>query len=160
MSTIKTDQPSTGKPVKIALQSLAAGWNEVVEANNFSIPLRDEVESVIDTDGRQIVSGELFFSTPLLVTNLSDASRTVRCAVQDSDGLTLTYLTGDVLVPVNETVFLPIQGQSVFHPAALGVTVGDKLLVWSDATAAIHVYGSATESEQASHAPNTDLTNV
>ena len=66
-------------------------------------------------------------------------------------------LTAQLAVPANGTISIPIQGQRLLNPARSGGGAGGKLLVRAEVANAIKVYGSATEQEAATHAPNTEI---
>jgi hypothetical protein len=65
-------------------------------------------------------------------------------------------LTGQLAVPANGTVSIPIQGQRLLCRAQSSRTQGGKLLIRAEVNNAIKVFGSAIELEAASHAPNTE----
>lgn len=66
-------------------------------------------------------------------------------------------ITGQLAVPGNGTISIPIQGQRLLSPARSSEAQGGKLLVRAEVNNAIRVFGSAIELEAATHAPSTEL---
>ena len=66
-------------------------------------------------------------------------------------------LTGQLSVPANGTISIPIQGQRFLCPARPGGAQGGALLIRAEVGNAIKVYGSAVSMEASTHAPSTEI---
>ena len=119
MSRIRTDQPSTGKPVLLFIPSttnsgfVGSGWTTIAEAPDFSIPTSGDEGVVVDPSDadRELRPGEIFIETPLAVTHVSGATAWVEAQIvlQGNSGQAIP-ITSKVPVPSGETCYLPIQG--------------------------------------------------
>ena len=66
-------------------------------------------------------------------------------------------LTGQLSVPANGTISIPIQGQRFLCPARPAGAQGGMLLIRAEVGNAIKVYGSAVSMEASTHAPSTEI---
>jgi hypothetical protein len=157
MPTIRTDQPSTGKPAAVRLSTLSdAGRTTLYECPNYSIPVREDEGIIVeDADGleRQIVDGEALFITPLNVTNNATAPGDIRLIIVSQDGEEFIYINW-ISVPAGETVQLPVQGLSLLRQN--NPPVGDTLQVEVSAGSDLSVYAMVSEAEAGTHAPDTE----
>lgn len=164
MPRIKTDQPSSGKPLLLFIPAatnsgfVGTTWATLAEAPDFSIPASGDDGATPDpTDSaRELRPGEVFIETPLAATNSTATTRWVelQMLLQGTSGQAIP-LTARVPVPAGETVYLPIQGLRLLktNPAD---TVGGRLQVQAEVANAIKVIGSAIELEALDHAPDSE----
>jgi hypothetical protein len=166
--TIITNQPSTGKSLRLSSDTIAENpsenWTTLVEAPDFRIPLRNEDEAYIIVDTNfEIVPGELFLNAPLLVTNFHDTTNFwVQFRILQEDGETI-LLTSKIDIPANDTALIPIQGQVLLKlneltdPPSQSAN-GDRLQVQceEDGSEWLSVFGSASESQAGTHSKPTE----
>ena len=84
MPRILTDQPSTGKPIALAVAAFVpTTWTTIAEAPDFSIPATgDEGVTVDPADvDRELRPGEVFIESPLIATNLTITTRWVEAQI-------------------------------------------------------------------------------
>jgi hypothetical protein len=166
MARIYTDQPATGKPVLVFVPSgtnsglVPSGWTTLVEAPDFSVPLTtDEAFATLDpTDSdRELRPGEVFFETPLTVTNTTATTRWIeaRMVMEGVSGQTVP-VSARVPVPASETVYVPIQGLRLLKTNFASGVFGGRLQVQAEVGTALAVLGTAVELEAVAHAPNTE----
>ena len=161
MPRILTDQPSTGKPIALAVAAFVpTTWTTIAEAPDFSIPATgDEGVTVDPADvDRELRPGEVFIESPLIATNLTITTRWVEAQIvlQGAGGSEIV-VAHRIPVPPNTSVYLPIQGLRLLK-TDLAATVGGRLQVRAEVADAIKIYGSAVELEAATHEPNTEAT--
>lgn len=152
MPRITCSQPSTGKPINVALSDLGTAWTTIAEAPDFSVPdpsqqayaVRDPLDA-----SRGIAVGEVFFLTPLLARNLAGASRWIEVRLLLENG-TENDAMGRFIVPAGETVSIPMQGRSLVKRNAAGSN-GDRLQVRAEAAASFDVWAAANEQAAAEH---------
>jgi hypothetical protein len=134
MTRIRTDQPSSGKPLLLFVPSgsnngfVNTTWGTIAEAPDFSIPSSGDDTAIADPvdNGRELRPGEVFFETPLQAINTTATSRWVelRIVLQGVSGQEIPA-TPRIVVPAGESVYLAIQGLRLLKtsfPAA--VTAG------------------------------------
>lgn len=150
MARITCRTPSTGKAQNIVYSNVPTNFTTIAEAPDFSVPdtsvkfaKRDPTD-----DGRAIRPGEIFFLSPLSAYN-KDASNTRWIEVQFVSETGSTIQLARVEVPPNDTVFIPIQGKSLFKRDADGVdgatANGDRLQVRAEIETAFDVSAAAEE---------------
>ena len=150
---IFTDQPSTGKPKLIRVSNVSnADWVTLLEAVEFSIPIREEAGTIVDD--RQIVPGETFIGAPLMVTNKSTDPGWVQLRML-AENAEIFEMTAEIIVPGNDTVLIPVQGHTLLKVDATS-TNGDRLQIIASDANRFDCYGSAVESEAGTHAPDTE----
>lgn len=164
MTRILTDQPSSGKPILLYIPAATnsgfvdTAWTTVVEAPDFSIPVVDEDTAELDPldSSRELRPGEIFFESPLGVTNQDTVTRWVELQVvlQGASGQEIP-ISPQVPVPPNETVYLPIQGLRLLK-TDFAVADGGRLQIRGEVDDALKVYGSAVELEASQHAPDSE----
>lgn len=153
--------PSTGKPVRIGTtnvpsdvyQTIANPPDYSVPDPSFKYPVRDPTDP-----GRAIRPGEMFLLTPLMAMNRDIVDRwiEVRMVTELTNEI---YVVGKVEVPAGDTVFIPIQGRSLFKrdPDA---TNGDILQVKAEVSGVFDVWGAGSESVAPDNSGVTDISDV
>lgn len=132
----------------------------LLEAPYFSVPSDADEDGVVidpaDTD-RELRSGQLFFQTPLYLTNKSSADVVASVSLVREGGAVFT-LAYEQVVEARDTLPVPTQGISLFkrnvaNPAA----DGDRIRVQVNIANAVDVVCTYSEREALGHAPDTDL---
>jgi hypothetical protein len=139
----------------------------LVEATDFSIPIREEIGMIVDD--RQIVPGEILLISPLFVTNHGGASAWVQLVIKTEQGGGLAEQTVEwsskITIPANETVSIPVQGTSLLKSnlrndgttlPAPGSVEGDRLVILAERNAFFDCYCTGSESEMGTHAPDSE----
>ena len=164
---IKTDQPSTGKSIILSKRNVPITWYTLYETAHYSIPLTGETPRYADESDadRELLPGEAFISSPLLVTN-KDSSHTVsvdvriinECSVLDvpDDSEYAITIVKNLRIGKNESVQVPIQGMSLLK-SKFDTFYGSRLQVKASLADALDVYGSAVESSYPDHAEAEDI---
>lgn len=165
MPRIKTDQPSSGKPLLLFIPTASNNgfvnttWQTLAEAPDFSIPASGDDGAVADPADadRELRPGEVFIETPLAVTNTTATTRWVEAQMllQGNSGQAIP-LTVRVPVPGGETVYLPIQGLRLLKTDLTNTQPGGRLQIQAEVNNALKVMGTAVELEAADHAPDTE----
>lgn len=163
MPRIRTDAPSSGKPLLLFIpDSSNSGfvnttWTTIAEAPDFSIPSTgDEAATADPTEAdRELRPGEVFFESPLLVTNTTATTRwvEVQMAMEGTNGQAIP-VTPRVPIPANEAIFLPIQGLRLLKTNLANTEPGGRLQIQAEVNDALKVIGTAVELEAADHAPD------
>lgn len=152
MARIKCRQPSTGKPINIRYENVGVEFVTIAEAPDFSVP-DPSFSTYTDRDpadaSRGIAPGELFFLTPLMAKNKTNATRIIEIRFITEDGI-INDAFGGVKVPAGETVAISLQGRSLVKRNYLGIN-GDRLQVKSDGSSSFDVWASANEQTSAEH---------
>jgi hypothetical protein len=150
MSRITCRTPSTGKPLRIAKDSVSNTFEVIAEAPDFSVPDASSKFSVRDPadNSRAIRPGEIFFLTPISAKNKDSADRWVEVILVTEDDVTIEI--GKVEVPAGDTAFIPIQGRSLFKRTANNVT-GDTLQVRCEVAGVFDVLAAAEERLSSEH---------
>lgn len=164
MTRILTDQPSSGKPVLVFIPAstnsgfVDTTWITIAEAPDFSIPVVDEDTAELDPadSSRELRPGEVFFESPLGVTNQDTETRWVelRVVLQGAGGQEIA-ISPQIPVPANETVYLPIQGLRLLK-TDFAAAAGGRLQIRSEVDDALQIFGSAVELEASQHAPDSE----
>ncbi len=89
MPRINTDQPSSGRPLALAVPMsndggfLSAAWTLLAEAPDFSVPGTGDPGVTVDPANadRELRPGEVFIESPLTVSNVTGTSRWVEVMV-------------------------------------------------------------------------------
>ena len=114
MARITCRTPSTGKPIRVILANVGTSFTTIAEAPDFSVP--DASNKFVDRDptdeSRAIRSGEVFFLTPLAARNKDTETRWIEVQLLTEDGTAISF--GKVDVPAGDTVYIPLQGRSLF----------------------------------------------
>lgn len=144
MARITCRTPSTGKPVRVILANVGTDFTTIIEAPDFSVP--DTSSKFSDRDpvdgARAIRPGEIFFLTPLSARNKDTATRWIEVQLLTEDNVTISF--GRVEVPAGDTVYIPLQGRSLFKRLPSG-TVGDRIQIRAEIANMFDVWSSAEE---------------
>jgi hypothetical protein len=165
MPRIRTDQASSGKPLLLFVPAASNNgfvnttWTTIAEAPDFSIPSSGDdgiVEDPADS-GRELRPGEVFFETPLQAINNTSTSCWVelQMLLQGTSGQAIP-VTPRIVVPANESVYLPVQGLRLLKTDLTNTQPGGRLQVQAEVNNAIKVIGTAVELEAQDHAPDTE----
>lgn len=150
MARITCRTPSTGKPLRIAKESVSNTFEVIAEAPDFSVPdtsIKFSERDPVDA-GRAIRPGEIFFLTPLSAKNKDSADRWIEIILVTEEDETIEI--GKVEVPAGDTAFIPIQGRSLFKRIANNAT-GDTLQVRSEINGIFDVWAAAEERLSSEH---------
>ena len=150
MSRITCRTPSTGKPIRIASNNVTDSFVSFISAPDFSVPdpsnkfpTRDP-----DDDARAIRPGEIFFLTPLSARNKDTDDRWIE--VQLYTEANVAIQVGRVEVPAGDTVFIPLQGRSLFKRDA-NTVIGDTIQIRAEANSVFDVWAAAEERLSSEH---------
>ena len=150
MSRITCRTPSTGKPIRIASNNVTDSFVSFISAPDFSVPdpsnkfpTRDPAD-----DARAIRPGEIFFLTPLSARNKDTDDRWIE--VQLYTEANVAIQVGRVEVPAGDTVFIPLQGRSLFKRDA-NTAIGDAIQVRAEANSVFDVWAAAEERLSSEH---------
>jgi hypothetical protein len=165
MPRIRTDQPSTGKPLQLFIPStvnsgfVPTTWTTIAEAPDFSVPNTGNDGIVPDPADaeRELRPGEVFFEAPLGVSNATATVRWVelRVLLQGTSGQAVPVVPR-IPVPAGETVYLPIQGLRVLKDDLTNTQPGGRLQIQAEVNNALTIFGSASETEAQTHAPDSE----
>jgi hypothetical protein len=146
--TCKT--PSTGRAINVVLENVTTDYIVIAEAPDFSVPDPSENFPVRDPadDSRAIRPGEVFFVTPLAAKNKTSNVVWIEVSLLTEANSSIDF--GRVNVPPNDTVFIPVQGRSLFKRDA-NTAVGDQLQVRAQANNVFDVWAAAEEKLSAEH---------
>jgi hypothetical protein len=158
MPRIRTDQPSSGRPLQLLISAggfVPATFTTLAEAPDFSVPSTGN-DGTVDpaASDRELRPGEVFIETPLACTNTDTAARWVELQILTAGGHAVP-VTPQVAIPPKETLYLPIQGLRLLK-TDFAAANGDRLQIRASTNAAIKIFGSASELEAQSHAPDTE----
>lgn len=144
MSRITCRTPSTGRAIRISFSNVETNFTTIAQSVDFSVPdtsRRFNIRDPLD-DNRTIRPGELFFLTPLSAVNKTDEARWIEVRLLTEEGQSISF--GRVEVPGNDTVYIPLQGRSLFKRNP-NTTNGDRLQVRAEAADTFDVWASAEE---------------
>ncbi len=150
MARIICRTPSTGKPIRIASNSVTTVYTSIIDAPDFSVPDASNKFPVRDpTDAsRAIRPGEVFLLTPLSARNKDTQDRWIE--VQLYTEANVAIQVGRVEVPAGDTVFIPIQGRSLFKRTA-NTAIGDTLQIRAEANNIFDVWSAGEERLSSEH---------
>jgi hypothetical protein len=144
MARITCRTPSTGKPIKVILANVGTSFTTIAEAPDFSVP--DASNKFVDRDptdeSRAIRPGEIFFLTPLSARNKDTATRWIEVQLLTEDGVAISF--GKVEVPAGDTVYIPLQGRSLFKRDK-NASFGDRVQIRAELASVFDVWSSAEE---------------
>jgi hypothetical protein len=151
MARIKCRTPSTGKPIRVALANVGTSFTTIAEAPDFSVPdASGKFDTRDPTDaGRAIRPGEVFFLTPLAARNKDSATRWIEVQLLTENSVTILF--GRVEVPAGDTVYIPLQGRSLFKRDAQGAN-GDRIQIRAETANQFDIWASAEEKLSNEHA--------
>ena len=160
MPRILTDQPSSGKPLALAVASyVSTTFFTIAEAPDFSIPSTGLDGVVVDPDNadRELRPGEVYLESPLVATNLSATTRWVEVQIVTQGTLgSAIPIAPQVPVPGYSAIQIPVQGLRLLK-TDYDARYGGRLQVRAEVSNAIKIYGSAVELEAQAHQPNTEV---
>lgn len=150
MARITCKTPSTGRAINVVLENVTTDYIVIAEAPDFSVPDPSENFPVRDPadDSRAIRPGEVFFVTPLAAKNKTSNVVWIEVSLLTEANSSIDF--GRVNVPPNDTVFIPVQGRSLFKRDA-NTAVGDQLQVRAQANNVFDVWAAAEEKLSAEH---------
>ena len=159
MARIRTDQPSSGKPLQLLIPSagfVPNSWTTLAEAPDFSIPGTGDTGVTLDPSdtGRELRPGEVFLEAPLTTINTDPVTRWVELQILTQSGNTVP-VTPQINIPAKEAVYLPIQGLRLLK-INFSAANGDRLQIRASTGSSIKVLGSAVELEALTHAPDSE----
>lgn len=144
MARITCRTPSTGKPIRIILPNVGTSFTTIAEAPDFSIP--DASNKFVDRDptdeSRAVRPGEVFFLTPLSARNKDSETRWIEVQLLTEDGITISF--SKVEVPAGDTVYIPLQGRSLFKRDKNAAN-GDRVQIRAEVASMFDVWASAEE---------------
>lgn len=159
MPRIRTDQPSSGKPLQLLIPSagfVPSTFTTMVEAPDFSVPGTGDSGVTLDPadSSRELRPGEVFLEAPLTVINTDTVTRWVELQILTQTNHAVP-LTPQLNVPAKEAIYVPIQGLRLLK-TSFTATAGDRLQIRASVGSAIKVMGSAVELEALTHAPDSE----
>lgn len=134
-------------------------FETLIEAPYFSVPSEvDDETAVLDPADaeRELRPGQVFFQTPLYLTNKSgsDVVATVQIV---REGGAVFNLAFEQVIETRDTLPVPTQGVSLFkRNLALPANAADLLQIRINAANAVDVVCTYSEREALGHAPNVD----
>ena len=140
--------PSTGYPENLYLVDVPATFTTLIgglngaDAPDYSVPDTTEQYEFRDPDDptRAILPGQIFFLTPLAVTNKTDTEAYLDCQILLQDGTTVNL--GRAIVPAYDTAYIPIQGRSLLKRDP-DIDDGDQLQVLASSANVFDVSASS-----------------
>jgi len=160
MPRIKTDQPSSGKPLQLFIPSagfVTDSFTTLAEAPDFSVPSTGDAGAVpdpADLSGRELRPGEVFLEAPLTCINTDTTTRWVELQILTQSNHAVP-VTPQISIPPMEAVYLPIQGLRLLKYDFV-VANGDRLQIRASNGSSIKIIGSAVELEMLTHAPDSE----
>ncbi len=159
MPRIRTDQPSSGKPLQLLIPSagfVPNSWTTLVEAPDYSIPGTVDTGGTLDPvdSGRELRPGEVFLEAPLTCINTDTTARWVELQIFTQTNHAVP-VTPQISIPPKESVYLPIQGLRLLK-TSFAASNGDRLQIRASVGSSIKVIGSAVELEALTHAPDSE----
>jgi len=129
---------------------VTTSYTTIAEAPDFSVPDPSETYSNRDPldASRAIKPGEVFFITPIAAKNKTANTLWIEVRLLTETNAVIDF--GRAKVPGNDTVFIPIQGRSLFKRDPDG-TAGDKLQIRAQANSAFDVWSAAEEKLSSEH---------
>ena len=150
MSRITCRTPSTGKAVRASSNAVTTQFITIIDAPDFSVPDASTKFPVRDpsAEDRAIRPGEIFFLTPLMAYNKDTVDRWIEVRLYTEANTAI--VVGRVEVPAGDTVFVPVQGRSLFKRNA-NTAVGDSLQVRAEANNIFDVWVAGEEKLSSEH---------
>lgn len=144
MARITCKTPSTGKGITVTMVDVTSNFTVIAEAPDFSVPDPSNNYSTRDPldDSRAIRPGEVFFITPVAAKNKSSNTVWIEVRLVTESNTTIDF--GRALVPGNDTVFIPIQGRSLYKRNPSG-SIGDRLEIRAQANGVFDIWAAAEE---------------
>jgi hypothetical protein len=159
LARIRTDQPSSGKPLQLLIPSagfVPNSFTTLAEAPDFSIPGTGDTGVTLDPadSGRELRPGEVFLEAPLTCINTDTTTRWVELQILTQSNHAVP-VTPQISIPPKESVYLPIQGLRLLKTSFSAIN-GDRLQIRASNGSSIKVIGSAVELEALTHAPDSE----
>ena len=159
MPRIRTDQPSSGKPLQLLIPSagfVPNSFTTLAEAPDYSIPGTGDSGVTLDPadSGRELRPGEVFLEAPLTCINTDTTARWVELQILTQSNHAVP-VTPQISIPPKETVYLPIQGLRLLK-TSFSASNGDRLQIRASNGSSIKIIGSAVELEALTHAPDSE----
>lgn len=159
MPRIRTDQPSSGKPLQLLIPSagfVPNSWTTLAEAPDYSIPGTGDTGVTLDPvdSGRELRPGEVFLEAPLTCINTDTSARWVELQIFTQANHAVP-VTPQISIPPKESVYLPIQGLRLLK-TSFAASNGDRLQIRASVGSSIKIIGSAVELEALTHAPDSE----
>lgn len=150
MARITCKTPSTGRSLNVILNNVGVTYTSIAEAPDFSVPDPSDNFPVRDpTDAaRAIRPGEVFFVTPLAAKNKTANVVWIEVRLVNEANTSIEF--GRIAIPPNDTVFIPVQGRSLFKRDA-NTAIGDRLEVRAQANNVFDVWAAAEEKLSSEH---------
>lgn len=150
MARITCRTPSTGRAIRISEANVSNTFITISEAPDFSVP--DAASKYVDRDpldlSRAIRPGEIFFLTPLSAKNKDTVTRWIEARLVTEDNTVIEI--GTLEVPAGDTLFIPLQGRSLFKRVANG-SIGDTLEIRAEVSNIFDVWSAAEEKLSSEH---------
>jgi hypothetical protein len=115
ITIIETSQAPDAKPIGITKQ-LTTSWQTLVEVPSYEVPLESFGGGTI------VVPGVAEMISPLLVTNLSPNLAKLSLRIYRASDDTYYTLANELLVPQNDILVVPINGQFIYTGDLLEAT--------------------------------------
>lgn len=131
--TVSLLQAPAAEPRAISQTIPADDWLEIMDAPQYEIP-----DGGFASSGTVIAPGVIEISSPLLITNLTDAGARVSAQIVRDNG-DVSTIAIDYPVPVADALMLPLQGQFLL--------AGDIVRVKADTADALDATISWTEGQ-------------
>lgn len=152
MARIVCRTPSTGKQLRLIKANVPNVFITIAEAIDFSVP--DPSEALPDRDpndlSRAIRPGEVFFLSPLAAKNKSNTTLWIKARLYTEDNVVIDI--SEVDVPAKDTVFIPIQGRSLFKRDSTSANAnGDMLQVCAETANVFDVWIAGEEKLSSEH---------
>lgn len=159
MPRIRTDQPSSGRPLQLLIAAggfVPTTFTTLAEAPDFSVPSTGEGGATVDPADadRELRPGEVFIETPLACTNTDTVARWVELQILTASGAAVPVIP-QITIPAKDGIYLPIQGLRLLK-TDFAAANGDRLQIRASTSTSIKVVGSASELEAQTHAPDSE----
>lgn len=159
MPRIRTDQPSSGKPLQLFIPSsgfVPSSYATIAEAPDFSVPGTGDSGVTLDPadSGRELRPGEIYLEAPLTCINDDTAARWVQLQILTQTNHAVP-VTPQLTIPPKEAIYIPIQGLRLLK-TNFAAASGDRLQIRASIGGAIKIIGSAAELEALTHAPDSE----
>jgi hypothetical protein len=144
MTRIYCRTPSTGYPENLVLADVPATLTTIpgADAPDYSVPdpsNQYEVRDPLDPT-RAIIPGQIFFLTPLSITNKSGNQQSLTVILLQEDGTSINF--GTAVVPAGDTAYIPLNGRSLLKRDPVTV-YGDRLQVQASAPNVFDIWTAA-----------------
>lgn len=159
MTRIRTDQPSSGKPLQLLIPSsgfVPSTFTTIAEAPDFSLPGTGDTGVTLDPSdsSRELRPGEVFLEAPLTCINTDTVTRWVELQLLSQSNHTVPW-SPQIQIPPKEAIYVPIQGLRLLK-TSFSAFNGDRLQIRASIGSAIRIMGSAVELEALTHAPDSE----